>query len=171
MPELLEDHRLDDQLADFTDRLLNHESGDNPQSSTQDEALKKLQETVLQLKRASGEVTQPDPAFAARLRAVLLEEWHKMESGRKAESAKGPHFLQSFSEQFKDLFRVRHTQTLLLRFGMVAVGVLVLLLFILPINNGEITGSAGLGSLGWPLVVVLGTLCIGIIWYFRRQNK
>jgi hypothetical protein len=170
MSEYLEDRRLDDQLADFTDRLLNHESGDNTQSFSQDEALEKLQKTILQLEHASGEGNQPDSQFATRLRTVLLEEWRRTTSGRKTEPAKGTHFLQGLSQQFKDLFRVRHTQTLFLRFGMVAVGVLVLLLFILPVNNGEITGSAGLGSLGWPVIVVFGILCIGIIWLLRRKG-
>jgi hypothetical protein len=171
MPEYSEDRRLDDQLANFTDQLLSHESGDKPQPSIQDETLEKLQKTVIQLKRAGEEVPKPDSEFAARLRIVLLEEWQKMESRRKTEPVKRVHFLQSLSEQFKNLFSVRPTQTLFLRFGMVVVGVLVLLLFIFPVDTPEVTGSAGLGSLGWPVIVLIGILCIGIIWFLRRKDK
>lgn len=171
MPEYLENRRLDDQLANFTDRLLNHESGDKLQLSDQDETLEKLQRTIVQLKYAGGVEAQPDPEFSAHLHAILLEEWRKMEAARKVNPAKGQCFLQSLSQQFKDLFSVKRSQTLSLRFGIVAIGVLLLLLLVLPLDNGAITASAGLGSLGWPVIVGLGILCIGIIWFLLRKGK
>lgn len=173
MPDdVSEDRRLDDQLAAFTDQVLDRSAAGEPELVQEADELRKLQEVVLRLKRA-GETGQPSPAFAARLRAVLSQEW--LRSGAKSQPARSAQagFLRRVLQQIEQYFR--HTQPRILALQFAAVMVVLLLVGLLitaPGSGAPLTGASGLDAAVWPVILFLGVLAvILVVWLARSKGK
>ncbi|MCI0399358.1 MAG: hypothetical protein L0322_31090, partial [Chloroflexi bacterium] len=76
---------FDDELAEFTDRLLGGEFDKTPELAETPE-LRRLQETVLRMQRAFGQ-EQPDLAMARRVESRLKREWPRSGLDRPKQSA------------------------------------------------------------------------------------
>jgi len=155
---------LDDQLAEFTDRVLD---GD---TSAQDEAtlapdpeLRALEETVLRLRDV---IPNDDPG-----EEVVSRMWGEIEKQSNVEGQKS--FLQALKEIFapRNNWRSRHARQ---RWTLAVsiVGITIMLLVIVPfmdaINSG-LPGTGG-GSNSYTLVfAILGILVLIALWLFRRR--
>src|SRR4030042_1596386 len=98
-----DEKQLDDQLAEFVDRILEPDRGSKPDDinlpglSMVDSELRGLQEMVLELKRVI-EMERPDPALVGRIRSRLQAEWplyqskhlpearHRLDQGKRSQS-------------------------------------------------------------------------------------
>ena len=173
MPDdLFEDRRLDDQLAAFTDQILDRNTTGEPELAPEADELRKLQEVVIRLKRA-GATNQPSPTFAAKLRAVLNQEW--LRSGAKPQPARSAQtgFLRKVLQDIGQYFERTQPRILALQFAAAAVILLLVGLLIAPPDSGApLTGTAGLEAVIWPIVLVLGVLAIIlVVWLARPKGK
>lgn len=174
MPETTEDRRLDDQLAEFTDQVLSRESTGEPQMAPETEELRKLQEVVLRLKE-NGTQRTTSPSFAARLRAVLQEEWRHAGLASQNNQPAQPGFLKKFiqdaTQEMHRYVEQSQPRTLALQFGAVLVVVLLVAAMILPPDSGGVlTGAAGTGAAIVPIIIVGGLLLVAIVIYLGRPK-
>lgn len=155
-----EDHLIDEKLAEFTDRVFEHEGSDVRPLAEEDAELQPLLETVLQVKRSNRAVL-PGAEFASRLRAVLQEEWRQ--NGPKADPGKSRSALDrpGFFLQIKNTFR-QIPASWGQRIAIAGVALLLLVLLVLP-ENVPLTGSAGTSSTFQPLDMIIGILCLGLL--------
>lgn len=145
----------DNELADFTDRLLL--GNQDPPASSTDAELLHLEETILRLKQTFPSET-PNEArskqMLARLNARLKRE----------EQAMKPSF-------WKELFNLQANPQI----GMIAafVAVLVLVVLVTPTQNlggAAISGSASTSSGGtFALIAVLLLVIVAIFWQARKK--
>lgn len=166
MPETTEDRRLDDQLAAYTDQVLGHDPTGEPQLAPETDELRKLQEVVLRLDRA-GKQGSPSPAFAARLRAMLQQEWRRAGVTAKPAPAQ-PNFVQKFlhdaAQEMRRYVERSQPRTLALQFGAVLVVVLLAAALLLPPGSGGLlTGAAGTDAVIVPVVLALGVLLVLLV--------
>lgn len=156
----LDDQRLDNQLAEFTDRLL--QGAKDVSLSTQDAELRALQNTVKMLKTAVVD-DQPSQEVAGRIGASLQREWQKQHPVRKNDDA-----LASFKQFLRRPGRVAPRTFAL---GFAAMFVLALVIFYLsPALSSPPTGTAG-GSSGLiPLAAIVVVVVVGLIWFWRSRR-
>lgn len=159
---------LDEQLAEFTDRLLASEPGLQP--SAADPELRALQEMVARLKRLLAD-PQLDPEAIERLQAQILVTWQRQH--RETSAADEPR--RSFSERLRTWLAPAPSRRSRWALGLslVAIAALGLLLALF------LPADAPLGWLGtatgdeafWPLAVLAGLLLlVGIIWLWRSRS-
>ncbi len=173
MPETTEDRSLDDQLAAFTDQVLGHDPTGEPQLAPETEELRKLQEVVLRLDHA-GKQGSPSPAFAARLRAVLQQEWRRAGVTAKPALAQ-PNFVQKFlhdaAQEMRRYVERSQPRTLALQFGAVLVILLLVAALVLPPDSGGVlTGAAGIGATIVPVIIAGGVLLVALVIYLGRPK-
>jgi hypothetical protein len=140
----------DDQLAEFTDRLLEGKA-DEVASST-DPELRGLEETVLRLKRAFPKGVL-DASSARRLQSDFQARVRK--ENREQQPA----------------WRSRQSRQ---RLGLVLAGIAIVIVVLvitplLPVDNGSILGTAGTQLPGIGLAIVLGALLLLALWQARRK--
>ena len=75
----------DDELAEFTDQLLEGDAPETLEMTAHDRDLLALQEVIVRLKRAF-DAGQPSDIVAGRIRDVLVAEWHRAGLDAQAES-------------------------------------------------------------------------------------
>jgi len=154
----------DDQLAEFTDRLLDGET------SAQDEAplaldpeLRALAETVLRLRDV---ISNDDPG-----EEVVSRMWREIEKQSNEERQKS--FRQTLQEIFvpRNNWRSRHARqrwTLAVSIVGISIVVLVIVPLMDAINSG-LPGTSG-GQISYKLVfAILGILILMALWLFRRR--
>jgi hypothetical protein len=145
----------DDQLAEFTDRLLAGQDGSPAPSG--DAELRGLEETVVRLKGAFPN-SALDPAGARRMQADFQARLRR--AGRDDRSA----------------WRSVRSRQSRLGFGLLfgAIAIVLLLLVLTPLlgwSDEGILGSAGTQYPGLGLAAVLGglLLLVIIVWLARRK--
>jgi len=166
--ETAQDRRIDDELAAFTDQVLARQADDEPQLAPEHEDLRQLQETVLRLKRVRT-ASQPSPDFAARLRALLKQEWQRNGPRPQPASPQPASLLQ----KVRRFFESSRPRMLALQFAAIAVVLLVVALFVTPLSGGApLTAAAGVGAVLKPVVLVLGLLlALLVIWLARPKGR
>ena len=162
-----DDPLLDEQIVEFTDRLLEAQAGDVEISD--DPELHSLQETILWMAEAV-EKDQPDPAMANRIRTNLAAEWHKSHPQVQPVSfwarlkALNPFQGQGWQSQ-------RSTQRrFAMGFAYAALAVLVLgLLFVQVL--APTTATAG-GPAGFAFFALIGVALavVAILWWVTRSK-
>jgi hypothetical protein len=154
---------LDDQLAEFTERLLSGEASDMLKPATQDRELFELQATVMRLKTAFGE-SQQDEVMARRIKRSLIAEWE-----RSGLDAKSRPFLSQWTQGPASS---RSRQFVLFALAVAAVAVLVIVPLITPAAV-PVTGAAeGRGGVLLPMAVFVGLVVItGLVWRLTRHKR
>lgn len=154
----------DDQLAEFTDRVLDGETSAQDEATLAPESeLRTLEETVLRLKDA---IPNDDPG-----EEVVARMWREIE---KQSSVRGKRsLLQALKEIFepRNSWQSRHARqrwTLVVSIVGISILILVIVPFMDAINSG-LPGTGG-GSISNTLVfALLGLLILVALWLFRRR--
>ncbi len=161
---------LDDQLASFTDQLLDHQEAELTETSMQDQQLHELQEMVVRLNNAFG-ASRPDKATAKRIEAHLVKEWHRFEKQARPVSLV-QSWLQSLisgRQKWHSTTKRRHVSALAL--AAMAVALLVLVFPLLSQTKetlaGAVSGPQGLIF----LLPVLGLALGGVLWLLLQRRR
>ncbi len=159
---------LDDEFAAFTDRLLSGDQSGNKEMFAQDQELRELQETAVRIRRAF-EAVDPSRAMAERIRDNLVAEW------RESGLGEGPapfwkRWMRSDSQSSRaSIAGRRPVYALAMAASIILLGILVS--FLIPTVAPSLTGGAGAdGSMVW-LILVLGVVAAGIVWWGARHRR
>ena len=163
MPDDTNNPRLDDALADYTDRLLSQAKNDaEPGPPPEDEELAGLQQTVLKLKQATPN-QPPPPSLVARLRLALFSEYRRTMQEHSTPASARPWW--------KRLVDGLHSpRGLAPRLALVLVTVL-LIFFLLSTENNTQPGAAGLSSYTPWISLALALIGLAIVFVLLREKK
>lgn len=155
--------RLDELLAEFTDRVLQpFASGGTAATpitpNSEDPDLRHLQKTVLQLHTAIDS-SLPDPALQRRVQARLKQEWNQQHAAR-----------QPLLRRLRDLFTPAGHPALAYAAVCLVVLLLAAVLTLLPSDVSPITGAAGRDGSAWIIVAVGLLAALGALIYFLRRR-
>ena len=149
------DQQLDDQLSEFTDRVLSTDKNEVilQKAMNQDE-LAELQKNVLSLKGAvqtarTGEVTN------ARIRTRLLDEWKKT---RQADHQAPKHFVWN-----------RSLQRIAVIGGLAVLIILGVIKLFIP-SGPSLIGTADALQSWSPLLILAGIIVIVFLLWHNRHN-
>jgi hypothetical protein len=148
-------NRLEDRLADFTDRLMAGETPDKPAASASGQDLESLQETVEKAQRVFR-AAQPDIALQNRIRARLAAEWHKA----------GPRVQ---SEKHGWLSSRKKNQVLLLRLVALTATIAIMVGVAAPKVDTILPGAAQ--NMGVAVIVVLVVVAVVALILFWSPRK
>lgn len=168
MPELRHSEKtnLDDQLANFTDRLLDSES---PQAldelHTENNNLRQLAETVVMLKQTL-QACQPDQATANKIHSVLMAEWHQTRLDTHVDK-NSESIWQRLSNFFRHSFRGQPAFSLsVITLVMVA---LLTVWFLFP--TGESLPGAATHANKIPVIILAGLVIVLVaVWTWRKRK-
>lgn len=160
----LEDHHIDDRLADFTDQVLDQEAGEPLAQFNPEGELGRLQKVVWLLKQV-GQAASPAADFSARLRAVLQKEWPQNgPKARSTERSRRPESSKTWG-RIKNRFARQAWG-----FAAIALAILLLVVVALP-ENGQLAGAAGTSSAWHLLEFGIGALVLGLlVWLLRKKD-
>ncbi len=164
-----DDRELDDQLADFTDKLLSKDETLEASLAREDAELRALQEMVVLLHKAVGE-QQPSPATTSRIRSGLIAEWHQLQGKIKERPARRLVWSRDFLRRLGWSFKRQGRRRLVLGVAAVTTVVLLALVWLFSDAGLELKATAGEGELG--LLMILGLLLLGgaIVWWLFRSK-
>jgi len=167
-----QDHeqRLDDELAEFTDRLLSGEVKDERRESAQTPELRALEGTVTSLKQALVE-RPADPVIAERVQARLASEW---KASGHVQPRQALHARRSWISRLASRIERSSTRPRLyaFRYAVVVILILVGVLILSPSLDASLTGMAG-GMGGWIPLLLVGIVAIAaiLVWFFTRHRS
>jgi hypothetical protein len=171
-----DEKQLDDQLAEFVDRVLEPDReakpGENnlPALSRQDAELRGLQEIVLALKRVI-EKDRPDPALVVRIRSRLQAEWPLYQSGRQSETPRRLEKDQKTRRWLDRFFSFPRQRTFAFGFVVATIVLVLAALFVSPVVGIPLSGAAGGEDLWIPLLLILGlAILVGVSWIIRSRH-
>jgi hypothetical protein len=161
------DRTVEDQLADFTDQILEGTADEDRNPLTPDPELRALQQTALRLKNALP-VEEPSEAVIHRMRQNIVMQW-KQEKNKTSEP-----FWKSFLSARKlpgQKWQSQHSRRRQnLRISLAAV-VLLLLVSIPLINKaGSVQPAASGQNLNAGLFIAFGGLILLALWFYRRKR-
>lgn len=159
-PAELNEKQLDEMLADFTDRIMDVEEAEDLEFFTDNEQYKGLQETVVVLKRTLGR-GQPAPEVESRIRANLIEEWHRSWKIKPGKSASpGKTWISSASRRRANILR--------LAMAIIFVGIAALILS--PVVGIPLVGTAGNGNT-LTFILIIALLAAGTLFILFSNRK
>lgn len=147
---------LDDQLAEFTDRVLSDGDEAKTLEALQPAELAKLKKNVLRLKAATA-MARPSTATTARVRAQLLKDWKKT---RQTEGLFGRLFGRPLAWPSARLALAG------------ALAMLVILGFattLIP-GSGTLTGAATSLQAWAPAFILTGILLLALLFWLDRRK-
>ncbi|MBN2145779.1 MAG: hypothetical protein JW726_00265 [Anaerolineales bacterium] len=172
-PLSFDDPRLDEQLASFTDQLLNGTTqgeGWEPEDARLRLYLQKLQQTVVQVHSMIGTM-EPDRELNSRIKKQLVSAWYEVKSPPQARSVwqrlRGIFLPEG--QGWKSSRGARQAQVL--RLAVAAVAILLLLAIFVPGIGSALEGTA-LGRGGILPIGLLVILVIGVgLWLWRGKSR
>jgi hypothetical protein len=149
------DSKHDEQIADFTDRVLKGQIIET--DSTADPALRQLEETVLRLNRTLPQTELDD--------ATVKQMWVRLNARARREAQK---------EQIPFWKRWLLPDQVRPQFGMAfgLVAMVVLLFLVIPAfgtGGGPTIGTALSSSQGIATIVILTGVIVLVFWFARRK--
>ena len=158
---------LEDQLADYTDRILAKEAVKQDEATfAPDPDLRALEQTALYLKQ-SFENDDPDETVIQRMHNNIIGQWQQEKS--KVSEPVWQKWIETFKPSEQRWQSQKSRQRLYLAFSLVAL--IGLMLVSIPFMN--ITGSNQPGASGQNLNVIVlvsfGGLILLVVWLFRRR--
>lgn len=159
---------IEDQLADFTDRILAEEKVEQDEATfAPDLDLRALQQTSLQLKDAFGDETL-DEVVIQRMQRNIIKQWRQQEEETRVTAwQKLTDFFKGNNQKWQSQ-RSRQRLTMALSLATLAV----LLLVTLPFMNNPGSGQPGASGQN-PSVFILvafGGLILLALWLLRRKR-
>ena len=157
---------IEDQLADFTDRILAEERVEQDEATfAPDPELRALQQTSLQLKDAFGDDTL-DELVIQRMQRNIIKQWRQEET-RVTVWQKLTGFFKGNDQKWQSQ---RSRQRLNMALSLATL--VVLLLVAIPFMNNPGSGQPGASGQN-PSVFVLvafGGLILLALWLIRRKR-
>ena len=159
----LDDRQLDEELAEFTDRILEAGKPEEVGLAEHNPVLRELEKIVLNLQRA-WKAVQPDEALDENLRSRIKAEWR----GQKSTQAK-PGLTLRGKTGWRSAWSLQRLVALRLTAALVVL--LIVALFFLP-SLGTLLPAAAEGQIGVLLVVllVLGLAGLLVLWLKGRKS-
>jgi hypothetical protein len=154
-----QDQFLDNQLSEFTDRVLSDEHDAKTLEAPQSAELAKLQKNVLRLK-ATTAMARPSAAATARVRARLLKDWKKT---RQTDSL----FTGLFGK-LAGLF-AKPSMRLALAGSLAMLFIFGIATTLIP-GTSVLTGAAVVLQAWAPVFILAGVLVILILIWLDRRN-
>lgn len=155
--------QLDNELADFTDRILSDQSPDAAPIDPSDE-LQALKNTVLRLKATIKHA--PDEVTMQQIEKKLVNEWHKNQGSVEKKPAIWKQLLSGSAFLSNQAWRGPALAFLLLVFFLIIA---------LPFSQliaPNIQATAGTtGQYQIVLFIVAVVLVIGLLWFSRDKNR
>jgi hypothetical protein len=156
-----------DQLADYTDGILNEDTLDQNQATfASDPDLRALEETAQRLKVAF-DGNEPDMAVTEKMYNNIIEKWHQQES-RPSESA-----WQKLTRMFVPPKQKWTSQQSRRSFSITASLATLVILLIVSISFMNSHGAVQPGASGQNpstyALIALGGLILLAMWLFRRR--
>jgi hypothetical protein len=165
----IDPRHLDDLLAAYTDQLLSGEEPERPAPSIQDRELRGLQEMVLRLWQAFG-VDRPGSAMTGRIYENLVAEWHETGLENQAKPFwKRPGHPGKSPRSWLPAGDWRRGYTLAL--AVVVVVLVGSVLYFMPDGGGTLPGAARSEGSSALLIITLGVLFGGMVWWLIRRNR
>jgi len=168
-PEL-DNRSLDDELAEFTDRVLLKDSEEAPEISTQHSQLRSLEEIVIALKRLLPS-NEPDPETARRIHTHLKEEWQRS----KAQAQRTHPWRQKAARYplhwLKRLPHLSRERKFALSFVLLAVILVAVVWLLAPGLDANLTATAGGQTNLLPLILILVILGIAALFALFRSRR
>jgi hypothetical protein len=159
---------IEDQLADFTDKILEENKEEELNLTSLDPELRSLQQTILRLKSALPE-DSPSEAVIQRMRQNVIQRWQQQE--KKASEPFWNRFLPARKSPVQkwQSQESRRRQSLAIS---LAAGFFLLLVSIPLVNNVTSAQPAASGqNLNVTLFIALGGgLFLLILWFFHRKR-
>lgn len=155
----------DDQLAEFTDRLMRGEEVEMTLAE-QSHELYDLQQTVLRFARLTG---RPSQAVSQRIQANLTAEWRRQNTATQPE----PFWLRGWRKVVGQPGWQSARQRQQFASLALSLAVIVLIFLSLPFisPSGESLLSAARGSAAFAtILVILGIALGGLVWWFIRRR-
>lgn len=162
MIESNKDQHLDNEIAAFTDQLLNGETSASLAATSESQELRQLQETIILLKQAV-DADQPQADFAKHLRQELAAQWRRQQNGQQ----------RGLLDKVRDGLRALENPRTAGSAALVAALVLmmIVLVFTSPAVSEPLEGTALGDSALLPIVLVIGAFVIGVIaWSIWRKK-
>lgn len=155
---------IEDQLAKFTDRILEKSTATNKEEIAQGPELRALEQAAQRLKNAFKD-DGPSEAAIQRMRQNILSEWKQQE--RMARKPIWRRFVPKSSEQKWRSQRNRQRWSMATSVVVVAGAMLVTMILS---NEGDFNQPAASGqNLNSGVLVVMGVLLLLVVWIFRRK--
>lgn len=157
---------LEDQLANFTDQILEKTTEENTPTFDQDPELRALQQTAQRLKNALHD-DGPGEAAIQRMHQNILLEWKQRESQANKSIWRRLSALLKPREQSWQSQRNRQRWNTIMSLAGVA-GVMLMSIFLL--NKGDFEQPAASGqNLNSGVLAVTSVLILLVLWIFRRK--
>ena len=165
--------QLDDQLAEFTDQLLDQKIPlDLPEMDSQEQTLLELKETVARLAIAFGDETI-DEAAAQRIESNLKREWQKMGATESKVKPRQPWWqgISAKLSQWKPARNQKRAYTLALA-SLTTIVIVVSLSVFFPeiMNDPNLPGTALGESFPFPALIIFAVI-IGLVYLFVRNRR
>jgi hypothetical protein len=160
-----DNHTIEDQLADFTDQILEKSSAEEKLTFAQNPELRALEHTAQRLKNAFHDDGLSEAAIQ-KMRQNILLEWKQRESRANTPFWKKFLFVHKSREQKWQPQRIRQRLDMLKSVTVVA---LVMLVSILLLNKSDFDQPAASGqNLNIGVLAATGALLL-VLWIFRRK--
>lgn len=158
-------NQLDNQVADFVDRVLAGESLDD--LATQDMELQKYQKVIVLMGRVLEE-KQPDQVIVEKVKNVVLAEWQNIYLQEKAQIGNQSQIIQP-----RSIWRSSRNLQRYFAIGLVAISFIVIFVvyFFSPMFGTDLPGAAEQGNISAYIIFVGVILFLISIWLLRRKNK
>jgi len=157
---------IEDQLANFTDQILEENVEQDKNPFTPDPELRALEQTALRLKNAFHE-DGPSEAVVHRMRQNIVLQWKQQEI--KASESYWKRFLSAFksSGQKWQSQRSRQRQSLYISLATLVVLMLISIPLLNKVSSDQPAASGQ--NLNVSVVAAFGGLILLALWFFRRK--
>ena len=158
---------VEEQLAAFTDQILEGISEEDKISFPLDPELRALQQTALYLKNAIPK-DEPSEAAILRMRQNIVMQWKQREEKKNKPFWKQLFFARKSSEQKWQSQYNRQRQS-----QLISLAAIVFLLFVSIFLLGKVASfqpAASGQNLNTSLFIAIGGLILLALWFFRRKR-
>lgn len=162
-----DNHAVEEQIADFTDQILEGTSEEDKISLTLDPELRTLQQTALHLKNAIPK-DGPSEAAIQRMHQNIIMQWKQREDKTKEPFWKGFSFARKpFEQKWRSQYsRRRQSQ----RISLAAIVFLFFVSIFLLDKVSSVQPAASGQHLNTSLFIAIGGLILLTLWFFRRKR-
>ena len=164
------ENRYNDELADYTDRLLSEEPSEGQNEPNSDPELAALKETVKMMKQVIGH-GKPSKRLHDRVLGNLTREYKAAGFSGQPQSFWRRLFSLSAPQQNEWRSSGSRQRSLVLRYGAIMVVVMLATCFILPSIGDNLPGAAINQTVLVPVFLAFGLIIASVYYWFTRRKR